>query len=214
MKTVGLISSYREGRLLLTAIRSLLACCDVVYVLDAPIIDAPASGEESVFWHRKTAPPELVVWRDGIYSSDADKRSELLNRVKQRQPGPLWGVVLDGDEVLLWPELLPDYLAHADSNGHTGKTIKVVFEDGQVYESSARLLRIDLIERYILSSYQFALKDYTTAWVAPIIPASKPPMQGEPHILHRGYLRAGERNAPAERMSRRELDELATLGIR
>lgn len=218
----GMVSCYREGHLSYAAVESLLKCCREVFVLEGPVGDAdawadvvtPASegkaGLESEFpKHRR-----VHVERGQGWVSDADKRTQLLKWVQRWRPGEAWGVVLDGDEVFLWSEFLPDYLARSEAEKIPGGVkIKLVFEDGQVYEQGSRCLRIDVVESYVLSGYQFKLRGVATPVIIPIIAAKQAPLQGEPHVLHRGYLRPPDRNQAGLRMSRHELDALAELGI-
>lgn len=211
----GLISSYNEGRLTVTAVRSLLACCDRVLVLDGPIGDTPSAGDASVFYDGKKQPGNLFIRRGGPWASDAAKRTELIRWAQAQHEGPCWAVILDGDEALIWPEMLPDYIARSDASreGPGGIKIKLAFEDGQLYETGARVYRLDAVDYYVLSSYQMKLKGMETIWTSPLTTPQRAPFQGEPHIFHRGYLRPPARNAPALRQSKAEIDELAKLGI-
>lgn len=214
LPVVGLMSTFREGRLALAAVDSLLRCCDTVFALEGPIGDTdPQAGEETMFWRGRKVPPGIVVKHLREPSaSDAAKRTMLLDWAKEKTGGPFWGVVLDGDEVLLWPELLPDYLwraEHADEPG--GVALRVCEADGQVYESSARAMRFDRVRRYVLSGYQMELESGVVA-TFPLVPAKRPPIMGEPHILHRAYLRPPKRNDGA-RLSAAERDDLVSLGF-
>lgn len=211
-RTVGLLSSYREGGLAAAAVASLRACCDTVLCLEGPAGATLEAGDPTVFTRERRRPQDVLV-REGAWASDAAKRTELVAWAKRLYPGPLWGLVLDGDEALLFPELLPDYLDRADRQqaGPGGLRLKIVEPDGQVYESAARALRIDLVADYVLSGYQIRLEGSQTVVTLPLLPAEKPPIIGEPHILHRSYLRPPERNERALRLGARELDELEEL---
>lgn len=228
MPVYGMVSCYREGRLSHAAVSSLLRCCRQVFVLEGPVGDVAAWARletedklEAGFASEFPRNSGRVYVRHGDgWETDAAKRTALLHwvqewRLNDDSRKEAWGVVLDGDEALLWAEYLPDYLARAerDDRGRGGMKLKLSFEDGQVYETGARCLPIHLVDEYVLSGYQLRLKGLATVWTSPIIPASKAPMQGEPHILHRGYLRPPERNAAGLRLSGRELEALADLGI-
>jgi len=104
---------------------------------------------------------------------------------------PVWGIWLDGDEVLLWPELLRDMLVkayelHPDS---VSMSIKMAEWDGQVYDIPAKVIRLDLVEAVLESSYQLKLHGSETVLSLPNSIASAPPVAGVPHLLHRSLLR-------------------------
>lgn len=217
----GLVSSYREGRLTMSAVESLLECCREVFVLEGPVGDVAAwgelvagGGEPGLASEFPKHSRRVHVRRESGWETDAAKRTALVRWVQEWRPGPAWGVVVDGDETLLWARFLPDYLARSEADEVPGGVkVKLVFEDGQVYETAARCLRLELIDEYVLSGYQLRLKGQATVWVSPIVPAKQAPLQGEPHVFHRGYLRPPERNNPALRLSGLELEALAELGI-
>ncbi len=227
---VGLVSTYREGLLAAEAVRSLLACCDQVRVLDGPIGEPSGGGIEtdwSVFRRE-----QRVVVDHGACGSDAEKRTILLERTR-RLPAPVWGVILDGDELLVNGQNLPSLIEHheleAEANGQVsfGATLRLVEQDGSAGLIMARLLRLDLVERWLISSYHILLKTgmEVSRPNAYFLKAGEPdtdrvesstgmqvrrPLQGEPHILHRSGLRPPQRNA--ERQSAAEgsaLDQLA-----
>ncbi|MGH7189766.1 MAG: hypothetical protein ACREF0_11390 [Acetobacteraceae bacterium] len=218
----GLVSSYREGHLVTVAVESLLRFCDKVFCLEGPVgnVDEWAKlvtggGEEAGYESEYPKNKHRVFVRHGKgWASDAVKRTDLVRWVQSFDGGPAWGIILDGDETWIWAEHMRDYLVRSESTHVLGGVkFKLCFEDGQVYETAARTLRVDAIDEYVLSSYQIRLKGMATVWTSPIIPARVPPLQGEPHILHRGYLRPPKRNEAALRLSTHELDDLVALGI-
>lgn len=217
---VGALSTYREGRLAVDAVRSLLVCCDQVLVLEGPVGDVPERGEPTVLFDGRKPPGGLLRRNGGPWASDAVKRTVLLRWAQARVQGPFWLVVLDGDEVLLWPELLPSYLDHArqleQERGPGAVKLKLVQYDDvscEVQETGCRLLPGHLIHDYVLSSYQVRLKGMSTVLTLPLGPALRPPVAGEPHIVHRPYLRPTLRNAPEARLSELERDDLVELGM-
>lgn len=219
LPVVGLLSTFREGLLARDAVRSLLGCCDRVLCLEAPIGAAdPDAGEPSRLWDGKKRPPSLLVSERGPFATDAAKRTALLrwaHRFQQQIGQPeWWAVVLDGDEVLLWPELLPAYLERARAEDAAGslKLKLVTAADGrsEVQETGARILPGHLVDEYVLSSYQIRLRGTATVLTLPNGPAQRPPLQGEPHILHRSYLRPPSRT---DRQSEAERIALVELGF-
>lgn len=146
----------------------------------------------------------------------------------------LWLVWLDSDELLLWARHLPDYARHvAGESSVGGWALRIVEPDGSVYRNSGRIARADLIGRYL---YDWTQVELTSGMVVAFshdllctaggIPAldmgaynaatqeeklelmarHRPPLQGEPHIVHRWNLRPPERQARALRMSTEEGD--------
>lgn len=234
---VGLVTCYREGRLIRGCISSLARACDTVLVLEGP---APAgrelAGDASELQFRGR--PDNVVVRTGAWDDDAAKRTELvvwaqaLHSRRRAQPSrdPLWLVWLDGDELLLWPEYLPDYLEFlraapdSEENATGGFPLRHVEPDGSVYLSWGRVLNGRTVRRYLVSGYQVELDSgvivalpltpLCTAGGIPLAPedgvpatddardlwlaSSRPPLAGEPHVLHRHPLR--RRGRAAQRM--------------
>jgi hypothetical protein len=140
----------------------------------------------------------------------------------RRLPSPTWAVVLDGDEILLWGELVRDVIAwatEADSGGNVNVALplRLVESDGSVALLASRVLRIDLVKRWVASSNQIEFRNGTigafpnqrlvscgdpdSVDVAFGLQARRP-VQGEPHVLHRSGLRDPGR--VAERQHRAE----------
>ncbi len=161
---LGLVSTYREGALALDAVRSLEACCDAVRVLDGPIGEPTTAGtgtDWSVYSQSQT-----VVVGTGGYPTDAAKRTALLHRA-QKYPPPVWGVILDGDEILVWGEYLRSQIEHMSERERetgviqTGCSLRLVESDGSVAQINARVLRLDLVDSYVHSSYHLRWKNGT-----------------------------------------------------
>ena len=220
---VGLVSCYREGQLAADAVRSLLPACQRVYVLEGPIGGASPQGVETNWLQFRKGGRVLV--RPGSWGSDAEKRTALLRWVMQRQVGPVWGVIVDGDEQLMYPEGIPALIEHhtleAEAQGtvSVGATLRLVEGDGTIGLILARVLRLDLIDRWLISSYHLLLKNGVevsrpNAYILrPGDPDSEKtdlstgmqlrrPLMGEPHILHRSWFRPPQR--AAERQSAAE----------
>lgn len=217
---VGLCSTFREGRLAESAVRSLLPACDRVIVLDGPIGDAPPLGPETDWRRIKDG---RVVIEHGHWETDANKRTAMLRKAKNvyatanergagRWGGPgLWGVILDGDELLVHADVLPEYFDALPPEA-LGFSLHLMELDGSCSYIPNRVLRLDQIESWAISSYAFVLTSGITVSKpnVKILDAGEPdsaelakvgdsmrqrrrPLQGEPHILHRSVLRHPDR---------------------
>lgn len=129
--------------------RSLQAACDTVIVAEGPVGDLRSDAAESVW------PTGCVVIR-GKWNSDAAKRTAMLHRA-QRFPGCKWGVILDGDELLVNGENLPEYFP-ALAPEAMGFSLHLMEFDGSCSYIPNRVLRLDKIKEWTLSSYSFMLK--------------------------------------------------------
>lgn len=206
---VGLVSSYDEGAMLRPCLESLADCCQRILVLDGPIGGLPVVPVDT-----SDVPPQAIVRRSRApWDSDAAKRTELIRWAQKWIPGPAWAVVLDGDEILWAARYLPEYLARCEDDPDGAMKLKLVEagDDVVVYETGARVLPLERIDRYVLSSYQIKLRGSETVVSLPLAPASRPPAYHEPHIVHRAYLRTGARKAV--RQSVDEARRLRALGL-
>ncbi len=218
MKIVGLVSSYREGALLSSAIRS-LEHLDAIVVFEGPVErNADLSGPESVIPQRVGKTQVNVV--HGEWPADAAKRTAMIEWCHSRrwlEGEDVWGLWLDGDEILLWGEYLGDWIRAAASGGTdddpvAGWPISLVELDGSVAWCMGKLVRVDLIERYLISSSFIEMRGGETrtvgnvqCWTPVDGPTqmgadgetphwrARPPLQGEPHLQHRWMLRPRER---------------------
>jgi hypothetical protein len=153
---VGLCSSYLEGPLVQAAVRSLLDACDRVVVFEGPAgppleEDVPLSSFEVL---------DGVEFHSGRWSTDAKKRTAMVESLRPFTE-PTWGVWIDGDEVLKNPELLRDWLRFFDwkeeETGvrNMGWPIKIVEMDGSVAVVQAKVIRVDRLDSYSVSSSVF-----------------------------------------------------------
>lgn len=246
MKLLGLVSCYREGRLVQGAIRSVLAACDHVIVFEGPA--GERVGDDCPATDIPAADREAIVYREGEWHSDAVKRTALVKATRGYGDGPIWGVWVDGDEVLLNGEYLRDLLQavlwrdeqereKAIRSGDrfaptAGFPIRLVEMDGSVALCRAKVVRVDLIDSYIVSSSGIRFKSgqhliehaegnlpqRLSEWWAPRARAMDedrmylaPPLPGEPFLLHRSPLRHPARQAA--RMHLQEARELERLGL-
>lgn len=222
MKIVGLVSSFREGELLRSAIES-LAPLDHVLVAEGPVEqNADLSGQESLIPSYVGEPKRQVHVMRGEWPADAAKRTAMIRWVQDRRwlrGEEVWGLWLDGDEILLWGEYLADWLRRASQAGTAddpaaGWPLSIVEPDGSVAWCMGKLIRVDLIERYLISSSFIEMKGGATRTVGNVqcwtpldgptqfteaegerLPhwRARPPLQGEPHLVHRWHLREKQR---------------------
>ena len=238
MKIVGLTSSFREGRLIRGAIRSLEAVgLDHLFVYEGSAGKVPEGVEESP---ESELGDELIRGQTlvrGRWRSDARKRNEMLQAAKEMFPeGPVWGVWLDGDEVLANAEYLRDILQSAVWNDELSPgeppTIRwplwTVEADGSMAITLGRLVRLDLIRSYDISvsvvtneqgleEAQGNLQEDARLWAEMWERAIRtgrmlawPPYPGLPHIVHRSHLRHPLRKGL--RLHEQELEELRKAG--
>lgn len=219
MKIVGLVSSFREGPMLEAALRS-LQDLDGVLVHDGPVEGNPPAGAASVI-DRSLA--DVVI--EGAWETDAAKRTAMLTLAKRKWPGELWGLWLDGDEILLWGQYLRDWILRVSQQGSSdnpvgGWPLALVELDGTTTLCMGKLVRLDLIRAYLISSSYIELVngdrrtvgnvDYWNPVDGPtqFTPDGKPhwrarpPLQGEPHLQHRPILR--DRARSVERQHKAE----------
>lgn len=234
---VGMMPTYREGPLAASAIRTLLTCCDTIVVFEGPVGDAPEVGEPTSIKELRKNPK--VISRFGSWDSEVEKRNEMLAFTRRYKP-PVWGVYLDADEVLVNGQWIPDLIwaAERQRGGHsfTGEDVSVAalplliqevdYSVGRIH----RIIRLDLLERHVLSMSQLKFLTSDIVAVFPVVPVwrpgepltkdARPPMSGEPHIHHRAYYRPPVRadyrlhQEEMEDAKVLEQDALARLGIK
>lgn len=160
MNVVGMMSTYKEGKLARAAVESLAAVeLDHLYVWEGP------AGEPLPDEVPNTSMPEWVgreAWvtvHEGRWRTDGRKRNDLLQRAKKDYPGVLWGVILDGDEVLgngefirdrlqaiLWDDETRGASISTPENPPTaGWPLRLIEADGAVSFITARVMRLDLL---------------------------------------------------------------------
>lgn len=227
MKLVGMMSTYREGRLTLAAVRSL----EPVGLDDLLIYEGPAGEPIDADVPDSEFPAGWTVTR-GSWRSDARKRQAMLERAKSLYPDqPLWGLILDGDEVLVNGEYLRDQLQSFEWSQPDKPNWPILLSEGDGTLSTllGRVVRLDRIRRYIVSTSVLELVDGSrpgwgnSAAQAQIFmemidaagAAGKmmawPPFPCQPHIFHRSGLRHPGR--AGNRMHAQEAAELRREGI-
>ena len=218
MKIVGLVPTFQEGRLAWSAIGSLYAGCDHVAVFDGPVGGNAATGRASVF----PKPDGKFTVKHGAWESDAAKRTAMLRWVQSRTwlEDDTWIVWLDGDEVMLWGEYLPDMIERACEEGGDdspvgGIPIRLTELEGTTSLAMGRVLRASAVSEYLISISLVALANGETVTLGnlpvwnwrdgPMLvsrddqggivvdPRCRPATPGEPQILHRSAWRSKTR---------------------
>ena len=215
MEIIALISSYKEDDLINSCINSAVAL-NKIMVFEGPI---GAAENKSQFANpHYTMTPQHVHYESykGWWKSDADKRTDMLKEAQAHNPDA-WALWLDGDEILLYGEYLRDHVSRADKEtGAGGATLRIVEYDGSVAQCYGKLIQVGNIKRYVMSSYEIELNSGFTIALPnvpicsaggipigeikerddPMLAINRPPVIGEPHLLHRHGLRDPNRDAP------------------
>lgn len=227
MKIIALISSYQEGELLNSAIDSTLPL-DMTMVFEGmTTADANIDGK---FLHPKISPNGVSYrYYEGWWKSDADKRTDMLEEAKAYDDDA-WIIWVDADEILLYGEYLKDHVRRAEQETATGgTTIRIVEYDGSVAQCYGKIVRASKIKHYIMSSYEIELENGMVVALPnvpicsaggipigeitqrddPMFGINRPPLIGEPHLLHRHGLRDPKREAP--RLHDKEAEDFQKL---
>lgn len=220
---VGLVSTWREGTLPRNAVASLLECCRWVLVCDGPVGELEVAGAETDLGELARA-KGVCLWTGDSWRTEHEKRNAMLEWAKRRGwPTPLWGVYLDGDELLIGARYLPDLIdaatALAPAGEDTASIPLLITEANWSVGKVHRVIRLDLLERHVLSMSQFLFRGSSTVvtfplqatWAPgePMTPHNRPPFQGEPHIHHRSYYRPTQAERP--RLSALEVEDFRRL---
>lgn len=176
MNVVGMVSAYKEGRLVRGAVESLLRVgLDALYIFEGPAgeplgddvpdsdypFDTRHGSGDSKMYHGTRVTMHSNRWR-----TDARKRDAMLQRAKEEHPGETWAVIVDGDEVLWNAEYLRDRIdAVSSENAFYGRSIaavdnppiariplRLMERDGGLHAITARVFRIDLVRSIDISS--------------------------------------------------------------
>lgn len=166
MIVVGMVSAYKEGRLVRAAIRSLQPVeLDRLYVFEGPAGEPLGDDVPDSDYYLFT--DGAMVFHRGRWRTDGRKRNEMLQRAKGDFPGvPFWCVVVDADEVLVNGEFLRDRLqfllwederkgasiATPDNPPMARWPLHLVEHDGSMAVITARVFRGDLVQSIDISS--------------------------------------------------------------
>lgn len=191
---IGMIPTYREGKLARDAINSILPICHTVLVYEGRSGGAIDGGFDTDLSAFKKNP--RVIVKHGEWESESSKRNAML-AFTRRYPAPVWGIFLDADEIILWPEYLESYIEYCDAQAPEGQInvacpILRIEEDGKA-QTLKRIIRLDMLEEHILASSQWKFKTSELAVTFPAEPSDRQPFMGEPHVLHRAFLRPPDR---------------------
>lgn len=225
MKIAALISYYDEKDLLPSCIKS-AQYCDM-----RMMFSGPTNADENICDHGTAVQYNLIQY-PGIWKSDADKRTDMLVAAQEllHDDPDYWALWLDADEILLWGEYLHDLCRRAEIETATGgAAIKIVEYDGSVANCFGKLIKLESIKRYVMSSYEVELNNGMTVALPnvpictaggipigeikeatdPLLATNRPPLQGEPHLLHRHGLRDPRRSV--QRLHDAESESFQTL---
>lgn len=207
MKLIGCLSTFNEGNLLRECVRSLLKAVDIAVLYEGPFGEA-----QSIQTPLKLKYPDLLaavknrqlIIKTGQWETQAHKLTDLTRfcvQTFQRDDEPVWGMHLDGDEVLLFGEFLRDIVERFTEAVPDERymNIKLVEMDGTVGGTQTHLVRMDLIDQYFVSGSQILFKGDSFPVSLHNPPGDRFPIMGEPHILHRSVLRQEGRDNPALR---------------
>lgn len=157
------LPTLREGHLAVSAAASVRGQVDDVVIWEGPAgkVSLPAGTPKTEF------PPGLGIVAHGRWSSDAEKRTQMVRFCRERwHSKPLWLLWLDADEVVVNAFALRDLvrsrmwqdevrgcsIAKPDNPPAGGIVLRYVEADGSVSDEWGRLLRGDMIRRYKVSN--------------------------------------------------------------
>jgi len=214
LKIIALISSFEEHPDMLDSCIESARDLDEIFVMDGPTT-FPLNKFDYTWTPYST--PNHVQYKKGtgVWKSDADKRSEMLWQA-QAWDHDAWGLWIDADEILLYGQYLRDHINRATEESAAGYTIRIVEYDGSVASCYGKLIRLGSIRSYTMSSYEVILENGITVALPnvpicsaggipigeiegrddPQLALKRPPVIGEPHLLHRHGLRSPKREAP------------------
>ena len=229
----GLVSTYLDGNLAYHAVKSALACCDQVLVLEGPCGD-PLQADVPATYLGELADDPRVTVQTGRWRTDAKKRTAMVEWAHRHASGPTWGLWLDADEYLVNGEFLPDWLQYLtwmderDDTPTMRQPLRLVELDGSISMSYVKLVRVDLVREYRVSIANLVnqmgieekagnLHEHIGPWMQAHQQAAKgflywPPGPGplDPFIVHRSMLRHPDR--AGLRLHEQEAQELRRIG--
>lgn len=228
LPVVGLLPSFAEGELGFAAARSLQPACDVILVAEGPIAYAPDEPQKWPSLKRTHVAygswPSDAGKRNGLL--------ERAKRwASGREFWIVWldgdELLLYPDHLRLWVERAEREQwddSGSDLKVTGGFPLRLVELDGTTVQAMGRIIRGDLVEEYRHSISEVKLVGRESSMPLPNVPNwapgytseggravpaedvtgyCRPPLQGEPHILHLSALRDPARQA--ERQSEAEL---------
>jgi hypothetical protein len=147
----------------------------------------------------------------------------------RRYAPPVWGVYLDADEVLIDGQWVPDliYAAEQQTQDAGNSTAAIPLAISEIDASVGRvhrIIRLDLLERHVLSMSQWKFFSSEIIAVFPVVPVWRPGdpiaaddidgyrgpiISGTPHIHHRAYYRPPVRSE--FRLHQAEMEEAGEI---
>lgn len=215
MKIIALISTYQESDNMLNSAIESASMLDEIFVFEGTTKGMKNLIDDTQV-HLSSHNKCRYMYYSGYWKSDADKRTEMLKEA-QAWNEDAWAIWIDGDEILLFGEYLKDHCYRAQEETATGgATIRIVEYDGSVAKCYGKLIKVSAITKYVMSSYEIELSNGMTVAMpnvpicsaggipigeiterdSPLLALNRPPLIGEPHLLHRHGLRDPKREAP------------------
>lgn len=233
--------TLREGQLVVSALDSVQGAVDELVVWEGPAgkVSLPADVPAT----RDLSDDPLVHWKAGRWESDPAKRTAMIHWCREKWHDlPLWVLWLDADEVVVNSWALRDLIRRqmwedeargasiiAPDNLPTGGLVlRYVEADGSVSKEWGRLVRADLIRRYLVSNLIVEgingvqnrlgrrIED-AREWREPRLKVHghalvlDPPLPAEPFFVHRSHLRHPGRERL--RLHEQEHEQLVALGL-
>lgn len=166
-RLIACLPTYKEGRLVQSALRSIVYAVDAVMVWEgsAGKVSLPDGCPETDLGDLLFGPDD--DYREGVWASDPAKRTEMLKHVRERfHDRPAWILWLDADEIMVNADYLRDLvrrqmwedeqrgasIVKPDNLPTGGLILRYVEADGSVSKEWGRLVRADLIRRYEVSN--------------------------------------------------------------
>lgn len=215
-RIIALISAFEEHPDMLDSCIESARDLDEIFVVEGPTTFPLNKFDGAWDAHRTPRKNVRYMRATGVWKSDADKRTAIL-REAQAWNHDAWGLWLDADEILLYGDQLRIHINRAEQETATGgSTIRIVEYDGSVAQCYGKLIRVGNIRNYVMSSYEVELTNRMTVALPnvpicsmggipigeikdrddPELALKRPPVIGEPHLLHRHGLRNPKREAP------------------
>lgn len=201
---VVLISSYKEGRLIQGAIRSALTCDpEMVLIFDGMTEQGEIPGDETDIgqsWNSN----QVIFRSHRDFPSESKKRTAMLHMAQDFLEGDFWILTLDADEALVFGEFLPDWIGVLEPGyPESGENVVPIKRTEAAWTpergihadiAPSRLIHSSIVKRWKVSTLVVQTPDNREV-ILSHVPAERMPLHGEPHILHRSFLRRNERAA-------------------
>jgi hypothetical protein len=212
---VCMISSYKEGTLVQSTIKSAMGVALVTFVSEGLTEPEGIEGPATDLGIYRDHPLADIRYHVGVWESETAKRNSMLQEARRYFNGSddFWILTLDADEILVWGEYLHDYVSVLNPGRKSAENIPSFKLCQPVWipvdewkedkyqgrqpgwwtdTATSHLFHASLIKRYLVGAWQIETHDGLVAFLD-AKPAPNLPMYGEPHIQHRPFLRRGDR---------------------